>query len=172
MWKTASHREKMSSASRLTVYVAIAVVMLGMFIADSLPERSAGTCWADNAGTENYPLSGKHSSVKMQHAGLTPTPIYLFEYFNDFIFPVSNETGKRRVLLCDIVLELNDGMTVSGRRQQLRKLLFRTSQSLSHDAADICEMKKQLCDRIKNHVNETVGMDTVREVHITKFLLL
>lgn len=148
-----------------------AIIMLSVALGGTATGESVlGTGQPGNAGTVNNPSVSRHDGSELQQAGMIPR--YLFEYFEDFIFPVYNETGKCRVLLCDIVLELNEGMNVSGERQQLRKLLFRTSQSLSHGVEDIRNMKQQLCDRIKNAVNEAIGKDAVKDVQMTRFLLL
>ncbi len=98
-------------------------------------------------------------------------PQYKFEYFNDFIIYVCREKEKVGVLLCDIVLELNDGMKLSGDREDLRKLLYRTLKSLDQES-DSRNFKKQLREHIKIAVNVAMGQKVVKEVNFIKFILL
>ncbi len=156
----------------MIVYITVAMVVLTVFLVGIAQGRSAETRVPDNEGKEYDPPFNDSDGPEIQQLGMTPRPRYVYEYFGNFVLPVYNETGKCRVLLCDIVLELNDGITVSGERQRVRKLLFRTSQSLSYGVADIRSMKKQLCERIKNAVNEAVDKAAVKDVQITRFLLL
>lgn len=98
-------------------------------------------------------------------------PQYKFECFNDFIIYVCREKEKVGVLLCDIVLELNYGIKLSGDRRDLRKLLYRTLKSLDQEN-DSRNLKKQLRENIKVAINTAMGQNVVKEVNFVKFILL
>lgn len=157
----------------LPVYVILgAIVILNVLLTCAMPCMSAETYLSNNSGaTEPFSI-GKGDDAAPRHVSSFQGPRYQYEHFKEFAIPVYNETGKCRVLLCDIALELNDGITISKERQRLRKLLFKTSQSLSHGVDDIRSMKQQFCDRIKHAINEAVGKEAVKDVQMTRFLLL
>jgi flagellar basal body-associated protein FliL len=168
-----SERKTIAIGRYLPVYIILgAIVILNVLLTCAMPCMSAERYVSNNAEVVESFSIGKGDDAALQHMSTLQGPRYQYEHFKEFAIPVYNETGKCRVLLCDIVLELNDGITISKERQRLRKLLYKTSRSLGHGVDDIRSMKQQLCDRIKHDVNEAVVKEAVKDVQMTRFLLL
>jgi flagellar basal body-associated protein FliL len=112
-----------------------------------------------------------------------------FEYFNDFIVQLKDDRKKDRVLICDVVIELNRGMKLPQERIELRKIIYNTlkeplkipppaSQARALRArgdfhpSDLYEIRKSLKEKINISLNNFMGDEIIKKVYFTKFLLL
>ncbi|MBN2688052.1 MAG: hypothetical protein JXR85_07725 [Deltaproteobacteria bacterium] len=165
---------KGTTARRRIALTAVAAAALLILWMGAVQGVFADIFQSDTSGSEGRYTSsdGGHDCAGQMQMNGGPMPRYSYEYFEHFIIPVENERGECRVLLCDIVLELNDGAVIGEDRHRIRKILFGTSRSAGRFSADIREMKKNFCIRIKDAVNESVGRDVVKAVQMTTFLLL
>ena len=86
-----------------------------------------------------------------------------FECFDDFMIYVkdsresvdSDEHGtgrKDRILLCNLIVELNQGMELSKERLELRKIIYKTLKELS----GLPENRKGLKEAIKIRLNNFI----------------
>lgn len=102
-----------------------------------------------------------------------------FKQFDNFIVyledtrnPVfRNEHGtdrKDRILLCDVAVELNQGMELSKERVELRKIIYKTLKQLSASL----EIRKGLQEAIKIRLNNFMGDEIIKQVYFIKFVLL
>jgi hypothetical protein len=167
-------RKGTTARRRIALAVGAVVTVLILWMGGAVQGVFADIFQSDpSVSARGYtsPDGGHDRAGQLQMNG-GPMPRYTYEYFDHFIIPVENERGECRVLLCDIVLELNDGAVLGEDRHRIRKILFGTSRSAGRFSADIREMKKSLCIRIKDAVNESVGRDVVKAVQMTTFLLL
>ena len=94
-----------------------------------------------------------------------------FEYFNDFIIHVKEGIHKDRVLLCDVVLELDEGAQLTVDRIMLRKVIYKTSRSVL-DAQATPEARKTLKRHLRTSLVECLGGSVVRGVFFTRFVML
>ena len=114
-----------------------------------------------------------------------------FEYFNDFIVyckPVCRDEhgagGKDRILVCDVVIELNQGMKLPQERIELRKIIYNTLKELlkiplnpplikgDFQPLDLYEIRKSLKEEIKIRLNNFMNDKMIKGVYFTKFVLL
>jgi hypothetical protein len=165
----------MKTGRRITISMigaAMAIMILLMggvvkgVIADTFHHHQSAS------GREHAGRGRGHNPAEEQQTRGGLRPRYTCEYFNDFIFPVKDERGESRMLLCDIVLELNEGEVIHEDRTGIRKIIFGASRSVGPASADIREMKQRLSVIIKDAVNKSVGRAVVKDVQMTTFLLL
>lgn len=91
-----------------------------------------------------------------------------FEYFNDFIVYMKDDRKKDRILVCDVVVELNRGMKLPQERTELRKILYNTLKKPS----DLHEIRRSLKEKIKIILNNFMGDEIIKNVYFSKFILL
>ena len=102
-----------------------------------------------------------------------------FEHFDDFIVYLNDarkpvfrdEHGtdrKDRILLCNVVVELNQGMELSKERVELRKIIYKTMKKLSGSP----KIRRMLKKTIKIKLNNFMDSETIKKVYFIKFVLL
>ncbi|MEA3416833.1 MAG: flagellar basal body-associated FliL family protein [Thermodesulfobacteriota bacterium] len=148
----------------------IAICLCIALFAGSGPVRGQGS----EAGGQRSEVGGRKSEVGSQR-------FYeeRFQYFNDFIVylkdgckPVCRDehgTGRKdRILVCDVVIELNRGMKLPQERIELRKIIYNTLK----EPLDLHEIKKSLKEKIKSRLNNFMDDEIIKNVYFTKFILL
>jgi len=101
-------------------------------------------------------------------ASLIPDCCGKFQYFNDFIVLLRDSNRKDRLLICDVAIELNQGMKVSEEIAGLRKIIYKTLKELSGSP----EIGRKLKEAIKNRLNSFMGDEIIKSVYFTKFFVL
>ncbi len=102
-----------------------------------------------------------------------------FEYFDDFlvylkdasepVFLDEHGTGRKdRILVCSVVVELNQGMGLSKERVELRKIIYKTLKELS----GLPKNRKELKKVIKIRLNNFMDSETIKKVYFIKLILL
>jgi len=91
-----------------------------------------------------------------------------FEYFKDFTVHLKDSNKKGRILICDVAIELNQGMKVSEEIAGLRKIIYKTLKELSGSP----EIGRKLKEAIKNRLNSFMGDEIIKSVYFTKFFVL
>ncbi|RLB91444.1 MAG: hypothetical protein DRH26_07965 [Deltaproteobacteria bacterium] len=106
-----------------------------------------------------------------------------FECFDDFIVylknahePVDNdEHGTEKedgILICNVVVELNQGMMLSKDRVELRKIIYKTLKELSGLNKIRSELKEATKEAIKIRLNNSMDSEIIKKVYLIKFVLL
>lgn len=96
---------------------------------------------------------------------------YRYAYFKDFIVNINSLNSRNGILLCDIVVELNNEAKLTSQKVELRKAIYNTTKSFSRGITDIRSLKRRLRDRIKINMNDVIGREIIKEVHFTKFVV-
>jgi len=102
-----------------------------------------------------------------------------FECFDDFIvhlkdarvpvFRDEHGTGRKNgILLCNVVVELNQGMGLLKERIELRKIIYKTLKELSGSP----EIRRGLKETIKIRLNNFMDAEIIKKVYFIKFVLL
>jgi hypothetical protein len=92
----------------------------------------------------------------------------IFEYFNGFIVHIKRGDFHHRILVCDVVIELNRGMKLPQERIELRKIIYNTLKGLSESP----EIRRSLKEEIKTRLNNFMNDEIIKNVYFTKFVLL
>jgi len=103
----------------------------------------------------------------------------MFECFDDFIvylkdvpesvYSFGQGTDKKdRILLCNVALELNQGMVLSKNRIELRKIIYKTLRQLSGSK----NVRTGIKTSIKSRLNKFMGEEIIKKVYFIKFLML
>ncbi|MCK4467723.1 MAG: hypothetical protein KAU60_05165, partial [Desulfobacterales bacterium] len=106
--------------------------------------------------------------------------------------------GKDRILVCDVVIELNRGMKLPQERIELRKIIYNTLKELlkiplnlparapvasqwqagpplikgDFQPLDLYEIRRSLKEEIKIRLNNFMNDKIIKGVYFTKFVLL
>jgi len=90
------------------------------------------------------------------------------QYFKDFTIRLKDNNRKDRILICDVAIELNQGMKLPKERARLRKIIYKVLKELSGSS----EIRKGLKKTIKIRLNNFMGDETIKKVYVIKFVLL
>ena len=111
----------------------------------------------------------------------------IFEYFNGFIVHIKRGDFHHRILVCDVVIELNQGMKLPQERIELRKIIYNTLKELlkipssplfqrgargDFHPLDLYEIRRSLKEEIKIRLNNFMNDKIIKGVYFTKFVLL
>lgn len=102
-----------------------------------------------------------------------------FEYFDNFIvylketrepvFRDGHDIGRKdKILLCNVVVELNQGMRLSKERVELRKILYEILKELP----GLPKIRRELKKEIKIKLNNFMDAEIIKKVYFIKFVLL
>ncbi len=91
-----------------------------------------------------------------------------------FAVNLKDGQGNYRVLVCDLVLELNRGWeTAKDKSLDLRKIIYKTVRTNSTPILQKSpKIRKQLLKEIEKEVNGALGEGAVKHVYFTKYILL
>lgn len=93
--------------------------------------------------------------------------------FDHFTIDLQDPQGNYRLLICDVVLELNrpDSMTEE-RKVAIRKTIYETARRKSPDLLGSSQAYRVFKRQIGTELGNLLGPETIREVYVTKFVLL
>ena len=124
----------------------------------------------DSAPDKISSLSGTVKNEKSKSPE-THLPKQKFVYFNGFIVHLKDNYKKDRVLISDVVLELDGKGDFPEDMTRLRKIIYETCKDLEKNPYPLLEAKRRIKRQIKSNVNNFIGGETVKKVYITKFIL-
>jgi flagellar basal body-associated protein FliL len=95
-------------------------------------------------------------------------------YFNDFIIDLKDKAGKSKILMCDVVLDVNEEKNIARleRGQNVRNLIYQTAKGKNAVALRSLEERKRLKKEIAVELNKIFGEDIVKNVYFTSFLII
>ena len=91
-----------------------------------------------------------------------------FEYFKDFTVHLKDSNKKGRILICDVAIELNQGLKLPKKGAGLRKIIYKALKELSGSP----ETRKKLKETIKIRLNNFMDDEIIKKVYFVKFVLL
>jgi flagellar basal body-associated protein FliL len=91
-----------------------------------------------------------------------------FIYFNNFMIYRMDKRDQKRLLTCDVAVELNQGARLSRGKAELRKIIYR----LLKYQFNVVEMRGLAKDKIKTDLNQRMAAEIIKNVYFTKLLLL
>jgi flagellar basal body-associated protein FliL len=95
-------------------------------------------------------------------------------YFNDFIIDLKDKAGKSKILMCDVVLDVNEEKNIARleRGQNVRNLIYQTAKGKNAVDLRSLEERKRLKKEIAVELNKIFGEDIVKNVYFTSFLII
>jgi flagellar basal body-associated protein FliL len=93
--------------------------------------------------------------------------------FDNFTIDLKDPQGHYRLLICDVVLELNrpDVMTEE-RKVVIRKTIYETARKKSPDLLNSSQAHRVFKRQIGTELSSLMGTESIREVYVTRFVLL
>jgi len=93
--------------------------------------------------------------------------------FENFTIDLKDPQGKYKLLICDVVLELNrpDVMTEE-KKVVIRKTIYETARKKSPDLLSSSQAHRVFKRQISSELNSLMGQEVIRDVYVTKFVLL
>ena len=91
-----------------------------------------------------------------------------FIYFNNFMIYLMDKRDQKRILACDVAVELNQGARLSKGRAELRKIIYH----LLKYQFNVMKMRGLAKDKIKTDLNHFMAAEIIKNVYFTKIILL
>ena len=129
----------------IAVYLCLAVLVCGQ-----------------SAATEIDGLSG------IKGLGKNASRMVNFIYFNNFMIYRMDKRDQKRILACDVAVELNQGARLSKGRAELRKIIYQ----LLKCQFNLMEIRGLAKDKIKSDLNHFMAAEIIKRVYFTKIILL
>jgi len=143
------HRVQTCGACGLLLFLFIAV-SLGLYFRGNRP---------DTAGEK-----GSASAVAALQSVIP---------FENFTIDLKDPQGKYKLLICDVVLELNrpDVMTEE-KKVVIRKTICEAARNKSTDLLGSSQAHRVFKRQISSELDRLMGQEVIRDVYVTKFVLL
>jgi flagellar basal body-associated protein FliL len=93
--------------------------------------------------------------------------------FDNFTIDLKDPQGKYKLLICDVVLELNrPDMMTEEKKVVIRKTIYETARKKSPDLLSSSQAHRVFKRQISSELNILMGQEAIRDVYVTKFVLL
>jgi flagellar basal body-associated protein FliL len=95
-------------------------------------------------------------------------------YFKDFVIDLKDKAGKSRILMCDVVLDVNEEKNIAEleRGQNVRNLIYQTAKGKNAVALKSMEERKRLKKELSVELNKMFGEGIIKNVYFTSFIIL
>ncbi|HOD35779.1 MAG TPA: flagellar basal body-associated FliL family protein [Syntrophales bacterium] len=93
--------------------------------------------------------------------------------FENFTIDLKDPQGKYKLLICDVVLELNrpDVMTEE-KKVVIRKTIYEAARKKSPDLLGSSQAHRVFKRQVSTALGSLMGQGVIRDVYVTKFVLL
>jgi flagellar basal body-associated protein FliL len=144
------HHRRQAYGACAILLVLVVAVSVGLYLRGSRPD-------ADREKGEASPTAALQS-------------VFPFE---NFTIDLKDPQGKYKLLICDVVLELNrpDVMTEE-KKVIIRKTIYEAARKKSPDLLSSSQAHRVFKRQISSELNSLMGQEVIRDVYVTKFVLL
>ena len=133
---------------------------------------------SDNFGKESEDASKSLGSAT--ESGNTSAPVVpptdkvITIYFNDFVIDLKDTSGKSKILVCDVAIDISDNQNVAQlvNNKDVRKIIYRTAKGKSAVALKSLEERKRLKNEITKELEEMLGEGIVKNVYFTNYIIM
>ncbi|MCX7817074.1 MAG: flagellar basal body-associated FliL family protein [Syntrophales bacterium] len=143
-------------------YIILSFVVLFLIVA-------GGSWWYFRNFSENLK---ERTGVSLEFDNSVPK----VEHFSvdDLLVSVKDIRDRQYILSCSFTLEVDDGRRelVLGKLEEIRKIIYQTLDDEKDDLISNTFVRKTLKKKLKDNVNRMIGMSCVRDIYITKFLVI
>jgi flagellar basal body-associated protein FliL len=132
----------------------------------------------DNFGKESEEASKAAGSVT--ESGSTSTPVVpladkvITIYFKDFIIDLKDTSGKSKILVCDVAIDISENQNVAQlvNNKDVRKIIYRTAKGKSAVALRSMEERKRLKNEMAKELEKMLGEGIVKNVYFTNYIIM
>jgi flagellar basal body-associated protein FliL len=95
-------------------------------------------------------------------------------YFKDFIVDLKDKTGKSKILLCDVVFDVNEAEKIAEleNRNDIRNLIYQTATGRNAVVLRSIEERKRLKKDLLQELNKILGDGVVKNVYFTNYVIM
>ena len=93
-------------------------------------------------------------------------------HFQNFAVDFRDDHGSYKVLLCDVVVELNAGAKLSRDTIDIRKAIYKTLHAMSIENLTAARGKKAIKKDLEMELDQIMGGKIVKQVYFTRFTLM
>jgi flagellar basal body-associated protein FliL len=119
-------------------------------------------------------LRGSRPDTDREKGAAPPTAALQSVFpFENFTIDLKDPKGQYKLLICDVVVELNrpDLMTEE-KKAVIRKTIYETARKKSLDLLSSSQAHRVFKRQISSELNSLMGQEVIRDVYVTKFVLL
>lgn len=91
-----------------------------------------------------------------------------YAYFNNFLIYQTDTRAKNRILVCDVAVELHEGVRLLKSRPELRRMIYHLLKCQS----DVLMLRELTKDKIKMGLNHFMAAEIIKTVYFTKLILM
>lgn len=97
-----------------------------------------------------------------------------FVYFKDFIIDLKDKSGKGKILLCDVVIDLSEDKVITelASNRDIRSTIYLAAKTKSPIALRSIEERKRLKKEILQEMNKMLGEGIVKNVYFTNYIIM
>lgn len=96
-------------------------------------------------------------------------------WFKDFIIDLKDKSGKRKILMFDVVFEVNteeNAIRLENRRDDVRNIIYSTATDKDAIVLRSLEERKRLKNEFLQELNRMLGEGIVQNAYFTNYLIM
>lgn len=95
-------------------------------------------------------------------------------YFKDFVIDLKDKSGKSKILMCDVVFDIVEGINVAetDKGKNIRNVIYQTTKGKNAVALKSIEERKRLKNELSTELNKILGDGFVKNVYFINFIIL
>jgi flagellar basal body-associated protein FliL len=95
-------------------------------------------------------------------------------YFKDFIIDLKDTSGKSKILVCDVAIDVSENQNVAPlvNSKDVREIIYRTAKGKSAVALRSLEERKRLKNEMAIELEKMLGEGIVKNVYFTNYLIM
>jgi flagellar basal body-associated protein FliL len=95
-------------------------------------------------------------------------------YFKDFIIDLKDTSGKSKILICDIAIDVSENQDAAKlvNDADVRDIIYRTAKGKSAVALRSLEERKRLKDEMARELGKILGEGIVKNVYFTNYIII
>ncbi len=95
-------------------------------------------------------------------------------HFKDFIIDLKDTSGKSKILICDVAIDISDNRNVADlvNNKDVREIIYRTARGKSAVALRSLEERKRLKNEMARELDKMLGEGIVKNVYFTNYIIM
>ncbi|PKN77299.1 MAG: hypothetical protein CVU52_01095 [Deltaproteobacteria bacterium HGW-Deltaproteobacteria-10] len=111
--------------------------------------------------------------VIVTKAAIEPVKVNTVQ-FKDFIIDLKDKTGKSKILMCDVVVDVSDSVKIAEleNRSDIRNIIYSTATVKNAVVLRSIEERKRLKQEMLQELNKMLGDGIVKSVYFTNYVIM